>query len=95
MALGGKREGAGRKSKADEAKVNQVFLNALKSLYNTTTDDETKEMFVKDTLMSSQRGHIFIAEHLFGKPKETIDQSVTLNNFTISDVVKFNDNTSR
>lgn len=94
MALGGKREGAGRKAKADEEKVNSIFLTALKSLYATDQDDEAKVKFVKDTLMASQRGQIFIAEHLFGKPKETVDQNVTLNNFQLKDVISF-DNTKQ
>ena len=71
MARGGKREGAGRKSKADEQKVNTIFLNALKQLHSKDDDDEAKIAFVKD-LYGSQRGQIFIAEHLFGKPKETL-----------------------
>lgn len=89
MARGGAMPGAGRKPKADEAKVNTIFMNALKSLYNKDTDDEAKEEFVKETLMSSQRGQIFIAEHIFGKPKETIDNKITLSNFNIKDVLKF------
>lgn len=66
---GGKRDGAGRKPKADEEKVNYIFLTALKQLHNKDTDDDAKIQFVKD-LYDSQRGQIFIAEHLFGKPKE-------------------------
>ena len=71
MARGGKREGAGRKSKADEQKVNTIFLNALKQLHSKDDDDVAKIAFVKD-LYESQRGQIFIAEHLFGKPKEIV-----------------------
>jgi len=87
--VGGKTAGAGRKSKADEEKVNNVFINALKSLYNVEEDNEAKERFVKETLLSSQRGQIFIAEHLFGKPKETVDQNVNINSFELKDVIKF------
>jgi len=86
---GGAREGAGRKPKVEEEKVNYLFLSALKSLYNKESDDEAKIQFIKDKLLDSQRGQIFIAEHLFGKPKETIDQSVTLNNFDLKEVIKF------
>ena len=87
--VGGRIPGAGRKSKADEAKVNTIFMNALKKLYKVDEDDEAKERFVTETLMDSQRGQLFIAEHLFGKPKEVIDQNVTLNNFSIKDVLSF------
>ena len=90
--IGGKTPGAGRKTKADEEKVNNLFINALKSLYSVESDNEAKETFIKDTLMESQRGQLFIAEHLFGKPKEIIDQKVTLNNFNIKDVISFKSN---
>ena len=86
---GGVREGAGRKTKADEQKVNTYFLNALKSLYSKESDDEAKVEFIKDKLLDSQRGQIFIAEHLFGKPKETVDQNVNINNFNLKDIIKF------
>lgn len=72
---GGKREGAGRKSVAKEQKVNEIFLSALKGLYSVDTDNEAKEKFVKDTLMDSQRGQIFIAEHLFGKAPQEVKQT--------------------
>jgi hypothetical protein len=86
---GGKRENAGRKPKADEEKANTIMLNALKELYNSETDDEAKKMFVKDTLLSSQRGQLFVAEHIFGKPKETIETTHNVNNFDIKELFKF------
>ena len=89
---GGAREGAGRKSKVDEEKVNTIFLSALKDLYKKETEDDAKIMFVKSVLLESQRGQLFIAEHIFGKPKETINQNVNLNSFELKDVIKF-DNT--
>lgn len=76
MADGRKNNGgnknAGRKSKAEEQKVNTIFLTALKQLYKKDTDDAAKVRFVMD-LADSQRGQLFIAEHLFGKPKEKLD----------------------
>jgi len=87
-ARGGARNGAGRKSVAEEQKVNEIFLSALKSLKSVKTDDEAKIEFAKD-LLDTQRGQIFIAEHLFGKPKETIDQNVSINSFELKDVIKF------
>lgn len=72
---GGARQGAGRKSKADEEKVNSYFLDALKSLYNKENDNEAKIQFIKDKLLDSQRGQIFIAEHLFGKAPQEIKQT--------------------
>jgi hypothetical protein len=84
----GNKIGKGRYPKADEQKVNTLFSNALKSFYAVETDEEAKIKLVH-TLMESQRGQIFISEHLFGKPKETIDQNVTLNNFSIKDLINF------
>lgn len=89
MAKGGARKGAGRKSKADEEKVNNLFITALQRLYNKETEDEAKITFIKDTLLDSQRGQIFVAEHIFGKPKETIEQTHNMSNFDIKDIVKF------
>ncbi len=85
----GHKLGKGRPPKADEEKVNTIFLTALKQLYSVETDDEAKIQFVKESLLSSQRGELFIAEHLFGKPKETVDQNVNLNNFSLKDVISF------
>ena len=86
--LGGAREGAGRKPVADEKKVNEIFLSALKQVNSVDTDDEAKIEFAK-ILLGTQRGQIFVAEHLFGKPKETIDQNVTIDNFSLKDVISF------
>lgn len=85
---GGARANAGRKSVAEEQKVNEIFLSALKGLKNVDTDDEAKIEFAKD-LLETQRGQIFIAEHIFGKPKETVDQNVNINSFELKDVIKF------
>lgn len=85
----GHKYGKGRPPKADEEKANTIMLNALKELYSTETDDEAKKMFVKDTLMESQRGQLFIAEHIFGKPKETIETTHNVNNFDIKELFKF------
>jgi len=82
---GGKTEGSGRKPKADEQKVNTIFVNAMKTFYKVDTDDEAKEQLVH-TLLESQRGQIFISEHLFGKPKETIETTHNLNNFDIKEM---------
>lgn len=69
---GGARPGAGRKAKADEEKTNSIFLTMIKEVKNVDTDDEAKKELAK-TLLGFERGCMFIAEHLFGKPKEKID----------------------
>lgn len=88
---GGKIEGAGRKPKAEEEKVNTLFQNALKTFYSVDTEIEAKQKLVH-TLMESQRGQLFISEHLFGKPKETIDQNHNFNGFDIKELFKFDNN---
>lgn len=67
---GGKRAGAGAKKKADVEKANEVFLNMIKSVHSVETDDQAKQELAK-TLYTFERGQMFIAEHIFGKPKET------------------------
>ena len=84
---GGKREGAGRPTKADELKANAIFINALKVLYKQDLDDDNKVAFVVD-LLDSQRGQIFVAEHIFGKPKETVETTLNVNDFNIKDYFK-------
>ena len=84
---GGKREGAGRKPVADEQKSNAIFLAAIKQLKSVNTDEEARIELAKD-LMTFDRGKIFISEHLFGKPKETIDTNLTLNDFNIKELVR-------
>jgi hypothetical protein len=89
---GGARAGAGRKPVADEKKVNNIFIQALKELYSKDTEEETKIAFVKNTLMESQRGQLFVAEHIFGKPKETIETTHNINDFNIKDIFKIDKN---
>ena len=87
----GGNKSAGRKPKVEEQKVNNLFVNALKQLYRTDVEDEAKVLFIKDKLLDSQRGQIFIAEHIFGKPKETIETTHNINDFNIKDIFKIND----
>jgi len=70
---GGARPGAGRKTKADEEKTNHIFLTMIKEVKNVETDDEARIELAKE-LFSFERGCMFIAEHVFGKPKEIIEQ---------------------
>jgi hypothetical protein len=87
---GGKREGAGRPPKADEEKANVLMLRALKEIYKADNDDKAKVEFIKK-LLDSQRGEIFVAEHVFGKAPQVIDQNNThtVNDFNIKDLVNF------
>jgi hypothetical protein len=78
---------AGRKTKAEELKANAIFLRALSLIYSKDTDDDNKISFVVD-LLDSQRGQIFVAEHIFGKPKETVETTLNVNDFNIKDYFK-------
>ena len=71
----GGNKNAGRKPKVDEQKVNTLFVNALKELYDKETDDEAKIHFIKKVLLESQRGQLFVAEHVFGKAPQEIKQT--------------------
>ena len=84
----GGHKSAGRKPKVEEQKVNTLFVNALKELYNADTDDQAKIIFVKESLLTSQRGQLFVAEHIFGKPKETIETTHNISDFNIKDIFK-------
>jgi hypothetical protein len=81
---------AGRKPKADEEKANYIFLQAINKLYDLDNDDEAKTAFASD-LLSFERGKMFVAEHLFGKPKDKVETTLNVNDFNIKDIVKFKD----
>lgn len=72
----GNKLGKGRPSKAEEEKTNYFILEAVKQIKGSETDDDAKIEIIKD-LYTFERGKIFIAEHLFGKPKETVDLGLT------------------
>ena len=82
---GGKREGAGAKRKADIEKTDLIFLKMIKEVKSVDTDEEAKLELAKE-LFSFERGCMFIAEHVFGKPKETIE------NINVNLVPIFGDN---
>lgn len=83
---GGATPGAGRKPIADEQKTNAIFIAAIKQVKNVETDEDARIELAKD-LLTFERGKIFISEHLFGKAKDVVDNNVTLNDFSIKDLV--------
>ena len=74
---GGARQGAGRKTKAMEEQANIIIIKAIKDLYKADTDEQAKIKFLKDFAQSS-RGMQFIAEHIFGKAPQVIEQEGSL-----------------
>ena len=74
---GGKRENSGRPTKMDEEKANTLFSLALKNFYNKEDDDDGRVALLED-LLTSFRGKIFIAEHVYGKAKQKIESDINL-----------------
>jgi hypothetical protein len=87
----GNKLGQGRPPKVEEEKTNYFILKAIKEIKSVTTDEEARIEVIKDLLLFD-RGKIFVAEHLLGKPKETIQTTHNLNNFDIKDLFKFDTN---
>ncbi len=54
--------------------IQYPFLTMIKDVKNVNTDDEARIELAKE-LFSFERGCMFIAEHIFGKPKEIIEQT--------------------
>lgn len=88
---GGKREGAGAKRKADIEKTDLIFLKMIKEVKNVETDEDAKLELAKE-LFSFERGCMFIAEHVFGKPKEIIENiNIDAGKLTDEEIKKIND----
>lgn len=68
---------AGRKSKAEEDKAKNLIKSALKMLYKKDSDNENTILFLHDFAQTT-KGQQFIAEHLLGKPKETVESTVNV-----------------
>jgi len=74
MAHGGKRDGAGRKSKADELKLLEHGTKAIESVFGSL--DNYWEHIARESKDSF--GHLkLLTEYLYGKPTETIEQTNT------------------
>jgi hypothetical protein len=84
---GGARPNAGRKPKDEENRIRDLMLpyslDAIQCLANIIQDDKARH---NDKISASK----IIIEYCYGKPKETIDNNVTLNDFSIKDVFKIN-----
>lgn len=79
---GGKREGAGRKSKAEEQSLIEKLTPLEPLAFNAfkTALKENKDWAVK-----------LFFQYNFGMPKQTVEQNtnLTLDNFTLKEVIKF------
>jgi len=83
---GGARNGAGRKSKADEQKIRKLGLDAINSVYGSA------EEYYKHIATESKTSfpHLrLLQEYVYGKPKESIDLTSgdePIQNFNLSNL---------
>lgn len=77
---GGRRKGSGRPTKAQKEQSNFIFATALSQIYKTDNDFDTKVEFVKE-LVRTQRGKMYVAEMLWGKPKDVVHKVETSSTF--------------
>lgn len=76
MSRGGKRPNSGRRRLSDKQSRAATLIAGLKKLYRTDCDEEAKMQLIIE-LAGTQRGRLFIAEHLFGKPTQQVEQTTT------------------
>lgn len=82
---GGKREGSGRKGVADEIKGFTLAQPHVQDAFRVIAEimlDETKRP--TDRIASAK----ILIEYGCGKPKETVETNLTLNDFSIKDLVR-------
>ena len=83
---GGKREGAGRKSLATEIKGFNLAAPHVEDAFRVIAEimiDETKRP--TDRIASAK----ILIEYGCGKPKETIENNISMTDFNIKDIVAF------
>jgi hypothetical protein len=85
---GGARPNAGNKTKQDFEKTNNILLSAIKIIKDVTTDEEARIELAKD-LLTFERGKIFVAEHLFGKPEQRVEQDINIKGVDLKDIISF------
>lgn len=79
---GGARKGAGRKPKIDEL----ALIERLSPMDDVAL--ETLEMLIRNGELGAVK---LFFEYRFGKPKQEIDANLSLKDFNIKDVLKFED----
>lgn len=83
---GGKREGSGRKGLSDEIKGFTLAQPHVQDAFRVIAEimiDETKRP--TDRIASAK----ILIEYGCGKPKETVDNTITINDINIKELVKF------
>lgn len=81
---GGARPNSGRKPKDEENRIRDLMmpysLDAIQCLANIIIDDKAKNA---DRISASK----IIIEYTYGKPKETVDTNLTVNEFNIKSII--------
>jgi len=85
---GGARPNSGNKTKQDFEKTNNILLSAIKIIKDVTTDEEARIELAKD-LLTFERGKIFVAEHVFGKPEQRVEQDINIKGVDLKDIISF------
>jgi len=81
---GGARPGAGRKPKAEESKI-------IENMDSHINQDEVWKKMAELIKEGDTRALTLYLNYRFGKPKETISQTIEHRDFSIEDLVKFRD----
>lgn len=80
---------AGRKPKDEENRIRDLMqpysLDAIQCLASIITNELAKD---SDRISASK----LVIEYTFGKPKETVDQNISMNNFDIKELFKVGSN---
>ena len=71
---GGARPNAGAPRIAEVLQTKSLMLSAIKELKSVDSDEDARKEVVKE-LWTFERGKMFIAEHLLGKPPQEIKQT--------------------
>ena len=83
---GGARPNSGRKPKDEENRIRDLMLpyslDAIQCLANIIVDEKARH---NDKISASK----IIIEYCYVKPKETVDNNITINDINIKELVKF------
>lgn len=81
---GGARPNSGRKPKDEENRIRDLMmpysLDAIQCLANIVVDEKARH---SDRISASK----IIIEYTYGKPKETVDTNLTVNEFDIKSII--------
>jgi hypothetical protein len=81
---GGARPNSGRKPKDEENRIRDLMmpysLDAIQCLANIVVDEKARH---SDRISASK----IIIEYTFGKPKETVETNLTVNEFDIKSII--------